>query len=327
MTPAQYARFLNHHKTTPADHANGWTTTLPGIHDLLNLPRNTDLQAWLKQDGSILRYQERQHLIRALADQVVIHPRGTHYTARITQFVLDDSVAYSEVADHYGATHCPDCKEYVVRPVSEYHCPLCENEIPENAWHPVDMDSPAAQHEVGYLQELYADDYHMMLHDYCNANADFDAFYIEGLGLGWQKRSGVMDIRNEVDALVDALALTCEHTNRCSWDHKTGILTVIRSHHDAPTGETLIVHPAHYCELDGSTLMRDDHKNYAGHANLLAPNPAYTYKRVSWDGLLRGIDLTHRDATIYGLAESIGPSMTLEAAQHLADLISGGNAL
>lgn len=320
MTPAQYAQHLNAHGTTPADHANGWTTTLPGMHDLLNLPHDTDLQAWIKLDGNPQRYTERQNLIRAMADQVVTHPLG-HYMARITQFALDDHAAYEEVAEHYRAAHCTDCYEYVVRPVSESYCPLCESDIPDYDWLAVDMDSDAARHEVEILQEAFADDYYMTLADYCNANAAHDAFYIEGHGLGWQRRTGTMDIRNTVDALVDALALICEHTNRCSWDRKTGILTVNRSHHDAPTGETLVVNPAHYCELDGSTLMLADHVNYASHANLLAPNPAYTYTRVSWEGLLHGIDLTHRDAAIYGLVESVGPSMTLAAAGHLADLI------
>lgn len=320
MTPAQYAYHLNAHGTNPTMHAGGWTTSLPGVRDLLGLPEDTDLNDWIKQDGNPQRYNERQNLIRAMADQVLQDEHG-HYGPRILTFALDDHAAYEEVAERYRATHCTDCDEYVVRPVSESHCPLCESDIPDYDWLEVDMASDAARHEIEFLQEVFADDYHMMLADYCNANAAHDAFYIEGHGLGWQHRTGTMDIRNTVDALADALALTCEHTNRCSWDRKTGILTVNRSHHDAPTGETLVVNPAYYCELDDSTLMLADHVNYASHANLLAPNPAYTYTRVSWEGLLHGIDLTHQDATLYGLAESVGPSMTLAAAGHLADLI------
>lgn len=315
MNLAQYIQHLNTYKTSPTTHSKPWSINLAGVHELLGLPTDTDLAAWARTEGSQLYIEERVNLIQSMATQAVFSA-VYGWMPRYVTFGHDPQDAYEEVADCYRSFTCHDCDVESIRHQAELQCPLCGEDADDTT--PVDMDTDRAMDEVANLNGYQLEDYYLMLHEYCHATKEYTALNLEGSNLGWQHRSGTQTIRNIPDDLQDALSLSCDFTIQVSWDKLDNTLQVMRSHHDAPTGEDIKVTLTHLCELDSAYTVNG--LNYAEHAATLIPH-VQGIQYASWDGLLYAFDNEYNDTTLSGLLEAIGPDVSQKAAIHLAELI------
>lgn len=118
-----------------------------------------------------------------------------------------------------------------------------------------------------------------------------DGLYVLGQNLGWQHRTGTASVELDADALAQFLTGGMDCNLDGEWNTADHTLTVVRYHHDAPTGETLRFTPTWSCEYTGD-LQPPNAVNYAAAMNVVCKyhgKPEDCLK-LSWEGLICDID-------------------------------------
>lgn len=175
-----------------------------------------------------------------LLGEIYRDPATGKWAERYVRFGYDPHEAYCELADGVQG-HCPDCDaERIGNPT----CTHCDAEL--ISARPVDENGDLLRLEVDHRSEM---DWEWFA-DWVNQYADSvptTHLKIEGSNLGWRRASGHKVC--EAGDLLDALTINTDATYACTHDKQTGLLHVTRSHHDAPTGESLTVTPGNLCDV------------------------------------------------------------------------------
>ena len=150
----------------------------------------------------------------------------------------------------------------------------------------------------GYDDDEYGDnDFHYewlkeTLADYVARIPDhFDGFYIQGRNLGWQRSAGYAGIELDADALADFLLMD-DCTLQCEWNTATHTMEVSRSHHDAPTGESITITPTWQCDLS-EDYVHPAAPNFAPAMTLLEADDIpdrLKCTKVSWEGFIDSLE-------------------------------------